>query len=86
MRLEFAQGVVKAIAQFERTLISADTRFDKKFYQFDTNPFLLTDEEVDGYEIFNTEKGDCFHCHGGSLLTDNLFHNNKWTLRKGSSY
>ena len=70
------EHAAKAIAQFERTLISADTRFDKKFYLFDTDPFLLTDEEVNGYDIFNTEKGDCFHCHGGSLLTDNLFHNN----------
>jgi cytochrome c peroxidase len=26
-------------------------------------------------EIFNTERGDCFHCHGGILFTDNMFHN-----------
>ncbi|MCF8244170.1 MAG: cytochrome C peroxidase [Saprospiraceae bacterium] len=70
------EHAAKAIAQFERTLISADTRFDKKFYLLDPNPFLLTDEEIEGHFIFNTEKGDCFHCHGGSLLTDNLFHNN----------
>ena len=26
--------------------------------------------------FFNSEKGDCFHCHGTALFTDNLFHNN----------
>ncbi len=70
------EHAARAIAQFERTLVSANSRFDKKFYLLDTDPFLMTDEEVDGYFIFNTEKGDCFHCHGGPLLTDNLFHNN----------
>lgn len=70
------EHAAKAIAQFERILISANSRFDKKFYLLDTDPFLLTDEEANGYSIFNTEKGDCFHCHGGCLLTDNLFHNN----------
>ncbi len=70
------EHAAKAIAQFERTLISADSRFDKKFFLNDPDPFLLTDEEVDGYFLYNSEKADCFHCHGGSLLTDNLFHNN----------
>ena len=26
--------------------------------------------------MFFTEKGDCFHCHGTRLFTDNVFHNN----------
>ena len=32
-----------------------------------------------GFEIFFTEKGDCFHCHGGAgnpLFTTHLFYNN----------
>ena len=29
-----------------------------------------------GWEIFFTEKGDCFHCHGSILFSNNLFHNN----------
>ena len=64
--------VVYAIAQFERTLISADSRYDR----FLRDEVQLNDEEVRGRAIFFTEKGDCFHCHGGILFTDNQFHNN----------
>ena len=64
--------VVKAIAQFERTLISADSKFDK-FLDYRAS---LTPSELRGKEIFNTEKGDCFHCHSYPLFTSNDFHNN----------
>ncbi len=68
--------VVKAIAQFERTLISGNSKFDK--YLLDETS--LTDQELNGFNIFMDEnKGDCFHCHGSNnnpLWTDNLFHNN----------
>jgi cytochrome c peroxidase len=75
--------VAKALAQFQRTLISADSRFDKKFYQNDADPFLLSDLEIDGYAIFfddqsSTAKGGhCAHCHdGGPLLSSNQYFNN----------
>ncbi len=68
---------VKAIAQFERTLISGNAPFDK---------YLLGDENavsqqvINGFNIFmDPNKGDCFHCHGSDtnpLWTDNIFHNN----------
>lgn len=64
--------VVKAIAQFERTLISANSKYDRRLRGLEN----LNDQEFRGFEIYFTEKGDCFHCHGGVLLTDNLFHNN----------
>lgn len=65
--------VVKAIAQFERTLISTgNTKFDK-WYRGEGN---LTQEEFDGFDIFTTERGDCFHCHNVGLYTDHLHHNN----------
>lgn len=68
--------VTKAIAQFERTLISANSKFDKYLL----GEVILTPEEVDGFNIFMEEtKGDCFHCHGSDknpLWTDNIFHNN----------
>ena len=64
--------VAKAIAQFERTLISKDSRYDKVI----GGKIFFTDDELAGFEIFNTEKGDCFHCHGSILFTDNSFHNN----------
>lgn len=64
--------VVKAIAQFERTLISANSRYDKRL-RGEQN---LTVAQRRGEEIFFSERGDCFHCHGNVLFTDNLFHNN----------
>jgi cytochrome c peroxidase len=64
----------KAIAQFVRTLISSDSRYDR-IITSGTGVFP-TEAELNGFEIFFTEKGDCFHCHGGILFTDNLFHNN----------
>ena len=64
----------KALSQWERTLFSSNSKYDKVLDQ--NSGVFFTDEELSGYEIFNTEKGDCFHCHGGILFTDNQFHNN----------
>ena len=68
--------VTKAIAQFERTLISSNSKFDKYLL----GEVELTPQEVSGFNIFMDEaKGDCFHCHGSDknpLWTDNIFHNN----------
>ena len=62
--------VVKAIAQFERTLISANSTYDQ------VGLAGLSPAAQRGFDIFFTEKGDCFHCHGTVLFTDNDFHNN----------
>ncbi|MEX1188579.1 MAG: cytochrome c peroxidase [Bacteroidia bacterium] len=67
--------VAKAIAQFMRTMISSNSKLDKRL----RNEIALTPSETNGFVIFNTEKGDCFHCHNidaGRLITDNQFHNN----------
>ena len=66
----------KAIAQFERTIISANSKFDKYLLGQTT----LSIQEEEGFNIFMDEdRGDCFHCHGNEnnpLWTDNKFHNN----------
>ncbi|MDP4280529.1 MAG: cytochrome c peroxidase [Bacteroidota bacterium] len=66
----------RAIAQFVRTLISSDSRFDRYL----NGELQLTPSEMDGFVLFVTEQGaDCFHCHGGDgnpLFTTNLFYNN----------
>lgn len=64
--------VLQALAQFERTLISVDSKFDKWL----KGEVAFTDEEIDGFNIYSTERGDCFHCHPIGLFTDNAFHNN----------
>lgn len=67
-----SKEVSYALAQFISTLISGNSKYDRALRK----EIFLSDEEVNGYEIFFTEKGDCFHCHGTVLFSDNLFHNN----------
>ena len=68
--------ITKALAQFERTLISGNSKFD----QYLLGKVQLTVEEKNGFDVFMDEnRGDCFHCHGSNnnpLWTDNEFHNN----------
>lgn len=68
--------IQKAIAQFIRTLVSGNSKFDRYLFGKEN----LTDAEMRGFILFSTENGaDCFHCHGGSgspLFTTNLFYNN----------
>ena len=61
-----------ALAQFVRTLISADSKYDK----FLLRKVSLTPSEINGMDLYYSEEGDCFHCHGTPLLTDGDFHNN----------
>jgi cytochrome c peroxidase len=69
-------NIEKAIAQFIRTLISANSRFDK----YVRGELQLSQSELRGFILFTTEEGaDCFHCHGGygnPLFTTHLFYNN----------
>lgn len=68
--------VVKAIAQFERTLISGNSKWDK----FVNGEVMLTEQELRGWDLFRTEGpyngADCFHCHAAPHFTDFTFHNN----------
>ncbi len=70
------RNISKAIAQFVRTLISSDSKFDR----YMRGDVQLSTQELNGYVLFMTEDGaDCFHCHGGTgnpLFTTNLFYNN----------
>ncbi len=66
--------VSKAISQFIRTLISGNSKFDKWYNQ---QAIQLSESELRGFVLFNSEGADCFHCHGlGGLITDNRFRNN----------
>jgi len=56
------ERIGKAIAQFERTLISANSKFDS-VRRLKTGASFTADEQL-GFEMFTSEVGDCFHCHG----------------------
>jgi len=61
----------KAMAQWFRRLKSSNSKFDRYLQHTEQ----LTASELNGMNIFLTEKGDCFHCHGIPMLSDNDFHN-----------
>ncbi len=73
-----------ALAQFQRTMISDKSKYDKVINK--EPGIFFTDAEFNGFDIFFTERGDCFHCHGGILFSDNLMHNNGLDASPESGY
>lgn len=69
-------NIVKAIAQFERTLISNRSEYDQVL----NGKTLFSKEEYEGFMLINDGSGgDCFHCHstdGSTLATSLKFSNN----------
>ena len=70
--------VVKAIASFERTVLSGNSPFDRYMYGGDES--ALSESAKLGLEVFrNEEKGNCAVCHSvdekSALFSDNKFHN-----------
>ena len=63
--------VADAIACFERTVVTTDSRFDR-YARGDHGS--LTKLEKEGLEIFNG-KGHCTSCHWGPYFSDGRFHN-----------
>ncbi len=66
--------VAKAIASFERTVISGNSAFDRYFYGGDEK--ALSEVARRGMDIFrDSNKGNCTACHPVGLFMDNAFHN-----------
>lgn len=76
-------SVIKALAAFQRSIISVDSRFDR----FVQGKDELSVSEKRGMELFFGEKAECHHCHGSfnfndqvvrknSRLIEAVFHNN----------
>ena len=63
-------NVIKAIAAFERTLISGDSRFDR----YQRGELALAPAEMRGKDLFFGEKAECFHCHGSFNFNDQVVH------------
>ena len=69
---------VKALAQFERTLISSG---QSKYDRYVRGEIFLDDDEFNGMEMFFDVNNDlpdaeCAHCHAPPLFTINEFRNN----------
>jgi cytochrome c peroxidase len=65
-----AANLAKAIATYERTFVSPDTRFDRWIAG---DQRALTPSEIAGFGLF-TGKAQCVKCHSGFALTDYAFH------------
>jgi len=77
--------IVKAIAAFERTLLSTRSAYDDFWYR--KAPEALTAQQIAGFELFFSERLECFHCHGdfnfqsasthsNTTFDEVVFHNN----------
>lgn len=67
--------VARALVQFEMTIVSANSKFDR----YNRGEAEFTPLESMGYDIFASfDRGDCTHCHllQNPQLADNSFHNN----------
>ena len=63
--------IAKAIAAFERTIVSSESAFDRWLKGVDG---VMSDEAIKGFEIFKG-KANCTACHDGFNFSDNGFHN-----------
>lgn len=63
--------ISKALAVFERTVVSPPSRFDR-FIDGETGAF--TDDEVMGLHLFRT-KAQCISCHNSGYFSNNRFEN-----------
>lgn len=64
-------GMAKAIAAFERTIVSGQSPYDRAAAG---EKNAMTAEAMRGMQIFNG-KGGCVACHSGALFSDQSFHN-----------
>jgi cytochrome c peroxidase len=60
-------ALVKALAAFQRTIISGDSPFDR--YAYGGEEDALSPDAKLGFELFNTERFECYHCHAGLNFT-----------------
>jgi cytochrome c peroxidase len=71
-----AERIGQAIASYERTLVSGNSRFDR--WRYDGDKTALDAQAQRGFRIF-TGKGRCAACHlvgeKSALFTDHRFHN-----------
>ena len=67
-------NLTKAIASFQRSLVSFKSPYDRYRYQRETDAISAAAKR--GERLFNSERMECFHCHGGINFSDSLQHEN----------
>ena len=66
-----ADGIAKAIAAYERTILSGDAPYDQ-FVAGDAK--AMSDSATRGWKLF-FGKANCAACHSGPNFSNNDFHN-----------
>lgn len=64
--------LTKAIAAFQRTLLSFNSPYDR--YKYGGDAQAISASAKRGEALFFGEKLECYHCHGGFTFNDNLQH------------
>lgn len=66
------QNLTRAIAAFERSLVSFNSPYDRYRYAGETN--AISESAKRGEALFHSERLECFHCHGGLNFSDSVVH------------
>ncbi len=61
-------NVTRALASFERTLLSGHSPYDR--HRTGADPRAISDSAKRGESLFFSERTECFHCHGGFNFTE----------------
>ncbi len=65
-------NLMKALASFERSLISFNSPYDR--YRFGGDKSAISASAKRGEKLFHNERLECFHCHGGFNFSDSVKH------------
>ena len=68
------KNLTKAIASFQRSLVSFNSPYDRYRYLGEQN--AISDAAKRGERLFNSERTECFHCHSGINFSDSIQHEN----------
>ncbi len=63
-------SVIKAIATFQRSIVSVDSRYDRYLQ----GKVALSAAEQRGMTLFFGERAECHHCHGSFNFNDQVVH------------
>lgn len=64
--------ITRSLAAFQRTLISADSPYDR--YKYGRNEKAISSSARRGEDLFFSHRLECYHCHSGFNFTDNMRH------------
>ncbi len=69
-------AIVKALASFQRTLLSGGSPYDR-YLQGDNT--AMSPAAKRGMELFFGERAECYHCHSGPHLTNSFRAKGSWS-------